>query len=292
MQEMQDITLHKTAEYDGMPEALPSVDLAELSEDTRGGESQDALMSAGWQAIQELEDLRRVSARLFPRDLPRMADTVYAGVCMEAHHAGGDFYDFFDCGPNRLGVAVGDVSGNGVASAVLRATLQASLRTLRLMGMGDFQRSLALANQLLYRSAPEAMYASLFLAEYDERSRRLRYVNCGHPAPALAHDEEVIWLQPTATVLGLFSEWQCTVGEAYIEPGDTLLLYTDGVTEATDTCGEEFGPDRLLAVLRAQSDVPLSMLLQECLSQVRRFSQGNLCDDLTLVVLRCLEHGR
>jgi phosphoserine phosphatase RsbU/P len=240
-------------------------------------------------AIQDLEDVRQVSARLFPQNLPQLASIAYAGVCVEANVAGGDFYDFFDCGPYRLGLAVGDVSGNGVASALLRATLQASLRTLRMTGLNDFEGQLTLANRLLLSSAPDAMYASLFFAEYDERSRRLRYVNCGHPAPLLLHGERASWLQPTTTVIGLFNDWQCSVAEVYLQPGDTLLLYTDGVTEATDSAGDEFGPDRLLAALKARSDFPLSALLQECVDEVRGFAQGNRCDDLTLVALRCLE---
>jgi phosphoserine phosphatase RsbU/P len=248
-------------------------------------------LSAGRQTAQDWEDVRRVSARLFPQNLPQLASVAYAGVCIEANLAGGDFYDFFDSGPDRLGLTVGDVSGNGVASALLRATLQASLRTVRLLGMDDFAGTLTLANRLLLESAPEAMYASLFFAEYDERSRRLRYVNCGHPAPLLLRGEKASWLQPTATVLGLFSDWQCSIVEVRLQPGDTLLLYTDGVTEASDSAGAEFGPDQLLAMLKAQNGLPLSRFLQECVDEVRRFAQGNPCDDLTLVALRCLEQG-
>jgi len=246
------------------------------------------LLSANWKAIQDLEDVRQVSARLFPQKLPRLASVAYSGVCVEANLAGGDFYDFFDNGPHRLGFAVGDVSGNGMASALLRSTLQASLRALRLTGLTSFERQLTLANRLLLESAPEAMYASLFLAEYDERSRRLRYVNCGHPTPVLLRGERASWLQPTATVLGLFSDWQCTIADVHLQPGDMLLLYTDGVTEATDLAGDEFGPDRLVAMLKVQNGLPLSMFLQECVGEVRGFAKSNPCDDLTLVGLRCL----
>jgi serine phosphatase RsbU (regulator of sigma subunit) len=246
-------------------------------------------LNADWKAIQDLEDVRQVSARLFPQNLPQLASVAYAGVCIEANLAGGDFYDFFERGPHRLGLAVGDVSGNGVASALLRATLQASLRTLRLTGLHDFEGQLTLANRLLHSSAPDAMYASLFLAEYDERSRRLRYVNCGHPAPLLLHGERASWLQPTTTVVGLFNDWQCAIAEVQLQPGDTLLVYTDGVTEASDSAGDEFGADCLLAALKARNHLPLSALLQECVDEVREFAQGNRCDDLTLVALRCLE---
>ena len=289
MQAIHDITVQRPGwVIFEMPEVLRTVDLADenrVAAKFAGAQ----LLNAGRQAIQDLEDVRRVSAGLFPRNLPRLASIAYAGVCIEASVAGGDFYDFFDRGPHRLGLAVGDVSGKGMAAALLRATLQASLRTLGSMGVDDFQLSLTLANRLLLESAPEAMYASLFFAEYDERSRRLKYVNCGHPAPGLLRGHRVSWLQPTATVLGLFNDWHCSVAEVHLEPGDTLLLYTDGVTEATDGTGEEFGQDRLLALLKARNQVPLSMLLQECVNGVGRFTQGDPCDDLTLVGLRCLE---
>jgi len=249
------------------------------------------LMSAGQQAIQDLEDLRLVSAHLFPQNLPQLAGIGYAGVCIEARQAGGDFYDFFHRGQHRLGLAIGDVSGKGVASALLRAALQASLRTADWMGVYDFERSLTLANRLLLESAPEAMYASLFFAEYDELRGCLRYVNCGHPGPLVLRGDRASWLQPTATVLGLFQDWQCSIAEVYLQPGDTLLLYTDGITEATDAAGEEFGRDRLLALLKESRNLPVSLVLQECLNEVRWFSRGNACDDLTLVALRRLERG-
>lgn len=239
-------------------------------------------------AIHELEDVRRVSARLFPRTLPQLASVACAGLCLEARHASGDFYDFFDLGPHRLGFVVGDVSGKGMASALVRATLHASLRTLWSAGLQDLHQSLALVNHLLFESTPEAMYATLFLAEYDESARRLRYVNCGHPAPLLYGGARVLRLQTTSQVLGLFSDWRCCVGEVELAAGDTLLVYTDGVTEAADDAGEEFGEARLVTMLEKE-DTPLPELLQQCVREVCRFSTGEERDDLTLVALRGVE---
>jgi serine phosphatase RsbU (regulator of sigma subunit) len=256
------------------------------------GNGQDIALSswldARQRAIQELEDVRRVSARLFPRNLPQLASLAYAGVCLEARHAGGDFYDFSDRGPHRLGFAVGDVSGKGVASALVRATLQAGLRTLCSVGIQDLNQSLALVNQLLFESTPEAMYATLFFAEYEENTRRIRYVNCGHPAPLLYGNNAVTRLRTTAPVLGLFSDWKGSIGEVQFGAGDTLLVYTDGITEATDDSGEEFGEDRLLGMLAGQ-DLPLSALLRQCVHEVCRFGASAQRDDLTLVALRGLE---
>ncbi len=247
------------------------------------------LSDADRRAIRELEDLRLVSASLFPKKLPELATLVYAGVCVEARQAGGDYYDFFDRGPGRLGFAVGDVSGQGMASALLRATLQASLRTLRSMGVEDFETSLALVNRLLLESAPEAMYATMFYAEYDERRRKLRYVNCGHPAPLLYGPNGLSRLLPSATVLGLFDDWECSLAEVPLAPGDTLLVYTDGATEAMNDQGEEFGEGRLAELLQKLNRLPLSAMLQKCLDVVSQFAGERRRDDLTLVALRCLE---
>jgi len=112
----------------------------------------------------DLEDVKRVSASLFPRNLPQIGGLEYAAVCMEARQAGGDYYDFFERGQHRLGFAIGDVSGKGIASAIVRASLQAGLRTLSTTGCTDLGQTLAVVNRLLFESAPQEMYATLFLA--------------------------------------------------------------------------------------------------------------------------------
>ncbi len=290
MYEMSDTWAHAPAwAIVEIPQMLREGDLTSDSQGSPGQKLPDAqLVNARRQAIHELGEIRRVSARLFPRNLPQLASLAYAAVCVEARDAGGDFYDFFDRGPHRLGFVVGDVSGKGMASALVRATLQASLRTLCSVGVQDLDQSLALVNRLLLESTPEAMYATLFFADYDEKTRRLLYLNCGHPAPLLCGHSGVSRLKTTSQVLGLFSDWKGAIGEVQLRAGDTLLVYTDGITEATDDAGEEFGEGRLLAMLEAQN-VPLSAILQQCVHEVCRFGASDQRDDLTLVALRGLE---
>ena len=288
MYELSDTWTHTPAwAVIDVPKILPAMGLANES-----GYAQDPALAqwvdAGQRVVRELEDVRQVSARLFPQKLPQLAGLAYAGVCVEARHAGGDFYDFFDRGQHRLGFVVGDVSGKGLASALVRATVQGSLRTLCSVGIQDLDQSLALVNRVLFDSTPEAMYATLFLADYDERTRQLRYVNCGHPAPLLCGQNGVSRLESTSRVLGLFSDWKCSIGEIQLGAGDTLLVYTDGVTEAADDAGEEFGEDRLIAMLEEQN-LPLSTFLRQCVQEVCRFGANEQRDDLTLVALRGLE---
>jgi len=141
---------------------------------------------------------------------------------------------------------------------------------------------------LFHESTLPGGYATLFFAEYRDRDSQLRYVNCGHPPALLCHrDGAVERLEATATVLGLEEDWDSSVGEKQLLPGDTLVLYTDGVTEAASEQGEEFGERRLAALLSARRGATASGLLECILEEAGRFSGRNFQDDVTLVAARC-----
>lgn len=176
------------------------------------------------------------------------------------------------------------------------ANLQANLRSQYAAALDDMPRLLKSVNQLFYENTGESSYATIFLADYDDSSRRLRYVNCGHLPPLLLRAGEcslqgevpppVERLQPTCTVLGLFERWECSVAEAQLTPGDTLVLFTDGITEASAK-GEEFGESRLMRALLAHRGLPVPSLLETIVARVQEFSEGEQADDITLVVARC-----
>jgi serine phosphatase RsbU (regulator of sigma subunit)/catechol 2,3-dioxygenase-like lactoylglutathione lyase family enzyme len=239
-------------------------------------------------AAQELEIARMVQARLFPQTLPPLDTLAYAGICVQARQVGGDYYDFLSLGQERLGLVVGDIAGKGIAAALLMANLQANLRSQCATALEHPRRFLQSVNQLLFDNTIESAYATLFFAEYDNRARRLRYGNCGHlPGLILRADESVDRLTSTATVLGLFSEWECTIGENSLFPGDALVLYTDGITEAFNERGEEFGERGLIdSLIRHRASEPPA-LLQAVLDDVRRFSPHEQHDDMTLLVAQC-----
>src|SRR4029077_1666208 len=186
-------------------------------------------------AAQELEIAKQVQSRLFPQTLPPVKSLEYAGICIQARKVGGDYYDFLNLGGGRLGVVIGDIAGKGIAAALLMANLQANLRSQCAIALDQPQRLLRAVNQLFYENTTDGAYATLFFGEYDEGSRRLRYSNCGHLcALLLRSDNTVERLDSTSTVLGLFQEWDCEIEECRVHPGDTLALYTDGITEAFD----------------------------------------------------------
>lgn len=239
-------------------------------------------------AAQELQIAKEVQTRLFPQTAPPFDRLDYAGMCIPARAVGGDYYDFLNLGRSRLGLVVGDISGKGIAAALLMANLQANLRSQCAMVSDDPQQFLRSINQLLYENTPESAYATLFFGEYDDNERCLRYANCGHvPAILLRSDDRVERLDSTGTVLGLFEEWDCVVEECQLSPGDTLALYTDGVTESVNDSGEEFGDLRLVDALRRYRDQSPGAYVRHIIDEVQRFGRREQHDDITVLVAKC-----
>jgi phosphoserine phosphatase RsbU/P len=239
-------------------------------------------------AAQELQIAKQVQARLFPQNLPPLKTLDYAGVCIQARQVGGDYYDFLHLGRDRLGLVIGDISGKGIAAALLMVNLQTNLRSQAVTALDEPQELLCSVNKLFYENTTDSSYASLFFVEYDDRARRIRYANCGHlPALVFRGDGSLERLDSTCTLLGLFREWDCYMGERRLFPGDTLVLYTDGVTESFNDAGEEFGEDRLIAGLQRTLDLPSQALLESVVNEVRQFSPNGQYDDITMIVAKC-----
>lgn len=248
-------------------------------------------------AALELETARQVQAKLFPQTQPALETLEYTGTCIQARQVGGDYYDFLDLGRERLGLVIGDVSGKGTPAALLMANLQAHLRNqcatywsrpFTPFALEQPQRFLVSVNRLFRENTTDSAYATLFFAEYDDRTQRLRYANCGHPPPIVVRrNSELERLDSTCTVLGRFKEWDCAVGECHLFPGDTLALYTDGLTEAFNPEGEEFGEQRLIQTLRRCPELSTDCVLAALVDDVRQFSPREQHDDITVVVARC-----
>jgi phosphoserine phosphatase RsbU/P len=236
---------------------------------------------------QELQIAKQVQARLFPQTLPRIQTLDYAGLCVQARQVGGDYYDFLDLGRGRLGFVIGDVSGKGIAAALLMANLQANLRSQSAKALDQPEGLLQSVNQLFYQNTTDNAYATLIFAEYDGAAQRLRYANCGHlSALLLRADETLERLESTCTVLGLFEEWHCSMEELQIFLGDTLVLYTDGVTESFNAAEEEFGEGRLVEAIRRHRELPSQALLASIIEELQRFSAREQHDDITLIVAK------
>lgn len=269
-----------------------SFSLIEFDEATRTLEAERraraARLQAERQAAHELEIAKQVQTRLFPQRQPPLRTLAYAGTCYPARTVGGDYYDFLDLGGRRLGLVLADIAGKGIGAALLMANLQAVLRSQCATAWERPERFLRSVNQLLYENTAVGDYASLFFAVYDDDTRKLRYSNCGHPpALLLRGGNSLERLEATCTVVGLFEKWECTMEERELGPGDTILLYTDGVTEAMNAKAEEFGEERLLKAAREHSQLPLPELLAAVADQARSFSPHEQADDITLIVAKC-----
>jgi serine phosphatase RsbU (regulator of sigma subunit) len=228
-----------------------------------------------------------VQQKLLPQRMPPLATLDYAGICTQARVVGGDYYDFLDLGPGRVAFVLADISGKGIAGALLMANLQAIVRSHYAMAAADHEGLLQSVNHLFFASTAPNRFASMFFAKYDDAGGDLTFVNCGHNPPLLVREAgDVEWLSPTATALGFFDEWACTSGTRRLAPGDRLVMYSDGITEAWSEAGEEYGDARLLDVVRAHRDLAAADLVAAIVADVRRFSPLEQSDDWTLIVLR------
>jgi serine phosphatase RsbU (regulator of sigma subunit) len=168
------------------------------------------------------------------------------------------------------------------------ANLQANLRSQCAMASDRPERFLESVNRLFYDNTTDSAYATLFFAEYDDNTRRLRYANCGHLPPLLfRHDGTVERLDATATVLGIFQKWHCSVAECQLFSGDTLVLYTDGVTESFNEAGEDFGEQRLIEAFKTHRELSPEALIASIVEQVKQFGSHEQHDDITLIVAKC-----
>jgi serine phosphatase RsbU (regulator of sigma subunit) len=238
-------------------------------------------------AAQEIAIAKEVQARLFPQSQPPLKTLEYAGLCIQARQVGGDYYDFLDLGSGRLGFVIGDISGKGIAAALLMANLQANLRSQCAIALDQPQRLMCAVNHLFCDNTPDGSFATLFFGEYDDAASRLRYANCGHlPGLVLRSDGAVERLDATATVLGIFKDWDCTIGECQLFCGDMLALYTDGITETSDSAGEQFGEHRLIEALQRHRETCSQASLASIVDEVQRFGPHEQHDDITLILAK------
>jgi len=288
-------------------EALTTIDLVERGGRTTlttttlfvSSEARDAVLKSGMETgvavsydrleeiSREIEMAREVQLRLLPRQQPSLQTLDYRARCLQLHGLGGDYYDFLELDADRTGFVLTDIAGKGIPAALLMASLQASIRSQSALALDDLPRLLRSVNRLFNEATESHRYASVFMGVYDDSTRRLRYANCGHPPPLLVGgDGRLERLSGTATVLGLFERWDCSVAEIQLQPDDVLVIYSDGVTEARS--GEElYGEARLLEAIRAHRGRPVVDLLETIVADVDRFSGRLREDDLTLIVARC-----
>jgi putative ABC transport system permease protein len=243
--------------------------------------------------VVEQEKLRRdlalaaeVQKRLLPDHPPDREGAALAAVSLPARSVGGDYYDFIDLGDHRIGIALADVAGKGVPAALLMAVVQASLRIVASDGRTSIPELAEKINGFLHRSTASNSYATFFYAQLDERSRRLTYVNAGHNPPYLVRPADIQELNIGGTVLGLFPQMTYEQATVDMQPGDVLVAFTDGVTEAMNASEEEFGEARLKQLLQSVMHLPAAEISERISAELRGWIKDTAqYDDLTFVVL-------
>jgi sigma-B regulation protein RsbU (phosphoserine phosphatase) len=241
----------------------------------------------------EVEIAREVQERLFPQKLPPIQGLDYAGHCRPALGVGGDYYDFLALPKGNLGIAIGDVSGKGIAAALMMASLQASLRSEATRAPENLAAAVGNVNRLVFEASSSNRYATFFYGQYDPAEAKFTYVNAGHNSPMLfrAASDTIVRLEPGGTVVGLLEGACYEQGSVRLNPGDVLIFYTDGISEAMDLDDEEWGEERMIDSVRAsntQSGAPSAKeLLNSIFADATKFAgAAPQHDDMTLVVLR------
>jgi sigma-B regulation protein RsbU (phosphoserine phosphatase) len=263
----------------------------------------------------ELAIAQEVQATLFPRKVVPMRTLEVFGVCLPARTVSGDYYDFLPLGDERLGLALGDISGKGISAALLMATIHSAVRVYefgrepsreQLVAAGGAAISAAtgggsvaaaehespahvleLLNSHLYHSTPPEKYATLFLAVWDGATHRLSYSNAGHLPPLVVQtDGSVRKLDAGGTVIGLFESCQYDEDAVALSPGDLFVAYSDGLTEPENEFGE-FGEERLIELLQENRGEPLHRISEVVTAAVNDWiGAAEQPDDVTLVLAR------
>jgi len=237
----------------------------------------------------DLDRAGRVQARFRARAVPAGGPLECAGACDEAAAVGGDVFDVLDLGRGRLGLLVGDAAGRGVSGALLIAYLQSAIRSQSYRAASDLPGLVSSVNRVFFECTAPEHFATLFFGVWDEAASALSYVNCAHPAPLLLRrDGALERLSATGFALGLFEQSRPTAASVRLAPGDLLAAFTDGVVEASRG-PEEFGEERLAAVLVRVRDRPVGEIPAAVLSEVSAFATDQDKDDRAILVARLRE---
>ena len=238
----------------------------------------------------ELEIAREVQERLFPQHMPQIQGLDVAGYCRPALGVGGDYYDFIHLPDGCVGMAVGDVAGKGIAAALMMASLQASLRGQTIKPSGTLAEMIQHINRLVYDASSENRYATFFYAQYNPETRFLHYVNAGHNPPIVYRnhgEHRIVRLETGGIVIGLLPDFVYEEDKLELQPGDVLVAYTDGISEAMNSLDEEWDEERLLAVVSECYWRSAADIIKCILDRVDAFTAGaRQHDDMTLAVMR------
>jgi sigma-B regulation protein RsbU (phosphoserine phosphatase) len=232
---------------------------------------------------EEFEEARAIGEALLPRNVPEVPGLQIATTTQPMRSLNGDYFDVLELGQGKLGIAIADVIGKGVPAALMMSNVQATVRALAEELPGELAAKL---NRSVHRNTTPGKFVTFCYCALDLNARKVIYTNAGHCAPVLVRSTgEVVRLEAGGAVLGVFPEWPYEQAEISLAPGDRLVLFTDGVTEAANIHEEEFGEERLIQLISALRDRGAHELKNRILQAVATFTGGRAQDDATLVVV-------
>ena len=233
----------------------------------------------------EMKEARYTQQRLLPDEMPRLNGCDIQAFWKPAGEVGGDYFDAIRLSDTAAAICIADVAGKGLPAALLMANVQASVRGLAHQISSPEQMCREL-NRVAIENTRSGKFTTLFYGVLDSASGTLHYTNAGHVPPVLIRqDGSIARLSEGGTVLGIFPDAPYAQGRTAFEPGDRLVLMTDGITEATNLQREEFGEDRLIQLLRENKDLPAVDLQAVLLEAVASFAGQPLQDDATLMIV-------
>lgn len=245
---------------------------------------------AGRQLEQEVELARSVQRDLLPSPKRKLDCFELAADCVPAARVSGDFFDTFSARGDRAAFVLGDVSGKGIPAALLMGVIHGAVRS-SCWTESPIQHAEATQqiNRLLYERAATERFATMFWSYFDSESQHLKYINAGHCPPLLlkaAHRNTILRLTIGGPVLGLLPDAEFQLGSVRLEPGDVLVLYSDGIVEATNSLDEEFGEHRVVDIVKKCRKNTAEEIRDQILSSVEVFT-GRIVpeDDRTLFVI-------
>jgi len=233
---------------------------------------------------QELQRASEIQHSLLPKEIPQIPGIAVATAWHPARAVGGDYFDVLRLDANRLAICIADVSGKGVPAALLMANVQASLRA-SVRELDSPARVCEIVNGMLCESIAANKFVTFLCGVLDAKTRTFVYCNAGHPYPILISAGAAYTLDHGGAVLGVFPSWIYQDSSINLKSGDRLLLFTDGITEAEDAEGDEFGVERVAAFGKAHASSSAAELNEQLLAQVSDYCGAQFQDDATLVVL-------
>jgi len=234
---------------------------------------------------EELRQARDIQRGLLPKEIPELEGFQITGAWEPAKLVGGDYYDVIPVAKNKVALCIADVAGKGVSAALLMANVQAAIRAFASESVPP-SRVCAQTNSVLCINTAVDKFVTLFYGILDAVTRTLTYVNAGHPRPVIIRSNgDVIHLEAGEALLGVFRDWTYRDSILQLEPGDLLLLFTDGITEAMRQDGQEFGEDRMIAEILNSGEHSLGQIQAHLFSQMKAFCDARLSDDATLVMV-------